>query len=285
MSNDMMSQEEIERMLAGGSDGGTPDPAPAAASSSETMSPEEIEALMGGGASPAPADAGGDVEDLRAEDYLSRDEMDVLGEVANICMGTSATTMSTLLSMKVMITTPTVMVENAKTMGRKYEAPLVVAEVKYIEGLKGDNLLLLKEYDVALITNVLLGEDTNIDPNNIDLNDIHMSAMNEVMNQMVGSSATSLADVLHKKIDISTPTTKRLTLKENGFDNIFAEHEPVVKISFKMEIEGLLTSEIMQIIPIELAKSMASDIMVELYGGMEEAAPAPRNGKDRFRRG
>jgi flagellar motor switch protein FliN/FliY len=120
----------------------------------------------------------------------------------------------------------------------------------------------------------LLGESTDIDPNNIELTDIHMSAMNEVMNQMVGSSATSLADILNRMVNISTPTTKRLELEGEpiigSFDN---PDEPFVKISFSMDIEDLLSSEIMQIMSLDLAKEMVNDIIKGM--GEEETTAAP----------
>lgn len=250
----------------------------------DVLSQEEIEKMMnaaaGGDDAPQPqADEGSDVlaeagleSPFVTDDYLSKDEVDVLGEVANMCMGTSATTMSTLLSRKVDITTPSVSIVNMDMLSKQYPAPLVISVVSYIEGITGDNLLILKEYDVALITNVLLGESTDIDPDSIDLTEIHLSAMNEVMNQMVGSSATSLADILGRMVNISTPQTSRLKLDEDLTINGFADRtEPFVKIAFKMEIDDLLSSEIMQVMPLGLAKEMVSQIM----GDLEESASAP----------
>ncbi len=270
MSNEVMSPEEIERMLSGAGqiDG---DAADGAAGMPEAAADE--------GAAPAspaddfvfPAPPSGDEPELKVSDYLSKDEMDVLGEVGNICMGTSATTMSTLLERRVAITTPALSIHTLDSLSREYPAPLVVSEVSYTKGLHGDNLLILKEYDVALITNVLLGETEDVDPDNIDLNEIHMSAMNEVMNQMVGSAATSMADIFGKTIDISTPTTKRLKIDDGNISDVFSKsNEPFVKISFHMEIEDLLTSEIMQIIPIEMGHQMASEVL----GGESLMEPA-----------
>lgn len=252
---DVLSQEEIEKMMnaaAGGGDASEPEP-------------------QADGGSDVLAQAGLE-SPFVTDDYLSKDEVDVLGEVANMCMGTSATTMSTLLSRKVDITTPSVSIVNMDMLSEQYPAPLVISVVSYIEGITGDNLLILKEYDVALITNVLLGESTDIDPDSIELTEIHLSAMNEVMNQMVGSSATSLADILGRMVNISTPQTERLKLDEDLTINGFADRtEPFVKIAFKMEIDGLLSSEIMQVMPLGLAKEMVSQIM----GDLEESASAP----------
>jgi len=269
---DVLSQEEIEKMLSAA---GQIDEEPAVDADADAGDVVDGADANGAGAAvdAAMSDVAADGPNaFNTDEYLSKDEVDVLGEIANMCMGTSATTMSTLLSKRVTITTPRVSIQNLEMLSNEYPAPLIVAEVSYIEGITGDNLLILKEYDVALITNVLLGESTDIEPGEVDLTEIHMSAMNEVMNQMVGSSATSLADILNRMINISTPTTKRLELKDDLTVCSFADRkEPFVKISFKMEIEDLLSSEIMQIMPLQLAKDMVSDVM----GDMESPEPAP----------
>lgn len=199
---------------------------------------------------------------LFADDFLTRDEQDVLGEIGNISMGTAATTMFSLLGKKVTITTPAISMHTLKTLSEEYPAPLVVVEVNYIEGLTGKNLLILKEYDVALITNMLLGEEDDIDPLNVKLDETHISAIREVMNQMIGSSATSLADILMTAINISTPQAKQISLNDQDIAEAFADqNEPIVKINFKMEIEDLLTSEIMQILPLKFAKTLATRVI------------------------
>lgn len=270
-----MSQEEIEAMLAGmaAGDSGSDDAADTAADA-----PAADDA-------PVAAASGGDEPISEGvyptEDYLTRDEQDLLGELGNICMGTSATTMSLLLGRRVNITTPKVSVQTVESLSREYPAPLVVSEVKYVRGLDGDNILVLKEYDVALITNLMLGESLDIDEDNIELTEIHMSAIGEVMNQMVGSSATALADLTHQVVDISTPETRKLSIKDNGLSDAFESSDsPFVKISFVMEIEDLLTSEIMQILTVDFARELASALwkQMQLDMGMadeSDAAPEP----------
>ncbi len=283
MSNEVMSPEEIERMLSGAGEIEDTGSADAGAEQAQEEAPpmEEPQAEMQPAVvveePPAHGEGKAEVQPLDVSDFLSKDEQDVLGEVGNICMGTSATTMSTLLDRRVIITTPKISIHTLETLSDEYPAPLVVAEVSYTKGLFGDNLLILREYDVALITNTLLGETEEIDPDNIDLNEIHMSAMNEVMNQMVGSSATSMADIFGKTIDISTPTSKRLKMDEGNISDVFSKrNEPFVKISFAMEIENLLTSEIMQIIPIEMAHQMAREVLGDQpLEAMATPAPQP----------
>lgn len=238
--------------------------------SNEVLSQEQIEAML---SQAGQIDKNDEEPSLNVDDYLTRDEQDLLGEVGNICMGTSATTMSTLLNRKVLITTPNIFIHTMESLSKEYPAPIIVADVSYTKGLDGDNLLILKEYDVALITNSLLGEEEEIDPDNIELNEIHLSAIGEVMNQMIGSSANALADILHRTIDISTPLIKKLVLNEDQISNSFKSDEMLVKINFHMEIEGLLRSEIMQVIPMSFAKEMARTVMEEMSGGAQEVAP------------
>lgn len=236
-------------------------------SDNNIMSQEQIEEML---RSAGQVDAPAPAADLNLETYLSRDEQDALGEMGNICMGTAATTMYTLLGKKVTITTPSLSIHTWETLAAEHPLPLVVVEVQYTEGISGNNLLLLKEYDVALITDLLMGGSGNIDPNNIVLDEISLSAIREVMNQMVGSSATSLASLLHKTINISTPASKRILIAEDKLTSIFGKGDIVLKIAFKMEIEGLLTSEIMQILPIDFSQEIARELL-----NPQAAAPEP----------
>ncbi len=239
-------------------------------SDKDYLSQEQIEKLL---------NEAGQIKDgsaLFADDFLTRDEQDVLGEIGNISMGTAATTMFSLLSKKVTITTPSISMHTLKTLSEEYPAPLIVVEVNYVDGLTGKNLLILKEYDVALITNLLLGDEEEIDPGNVQLDETHLSAIREVMNQMIGSSATSLADILMTSINISTPQAKQIYLNDQDISDGFADqNEPIVKINFKMEIEGLLTSEIMQILPLKFAKTLAARVIEGAEQPEEEPAPAP----------
>lgn len=235
-------------------------------SDNNIMSQEQIEEMLRNA---------GQVEDaplavsLDLNAYLSQDEQDALGEMGNICMGTAATTMYTLLGRKVTITTPSLSIHNRETLAAEHPLPLVVVEVQYTRGISGNNLLLLKEYDAALITDLLMGGSGNIDPNNVVLDEISLSAIREVMNQMVGSSATSLASMLYKTINISTPASRRVVIAEDKLSSIFQQGDIVLKIAFKMEIENLLTSEIMQILPIDFSRQVADQL---LHPKVEDAA-------------
>lgn len=199
---------------------------------------------------------------MAGDAVLSDTEKDALGEIGNICMGTCATTLSTLLGKRVVITTPQVAVCQGNDYLEGYERPVVATEVSYTQGIDGHNVFLLKKDDALLITNLLMGGGQSEE----EIGDMYLSAMSEVMNQMVGSSSTALADILHVSINISPPVTKELP-REEEVVSIFGD-EVLARISFRMEIEDMLVSNIMQIMPYEFAKELAGTLTGEDQDGM-----------------
>ncbi|MBN4067652.1 MAG: flagellar motor switch phosphatase FliY [Alkaliphilus sp.] len=217
---------------------------------SEMLSQEEIDALLMG--------TGNEESEIR-EDF-NDDEKDAIGEIGNISMGTAATTLSTLLNNRVNITTPTVSLLNIDEIAEQYPIPFIIVDVKYKEGLQGLNVLILKEDDVKIITDLMMGGSGVISEDPIS--EIHLSAISEAMNQMVGASATSLSEMFNKKIDIFPPRTFRMEAMPGNFMEIFPElKETFVKISFKMVIGDLIDSEIMQLLPISFAKEIVNTLM------------------------
>ena len=201
------------------------------------------------------------------EGILSDMEIDTLGEIGNISMGTAATTLFTLLSHKVDITTPRVSLTNMRTIAQQYPLPFVAVEVEYTQGLKGTNILFLRENDVKIITDLLMGGDgTNISP---DFSELHLSAISEVMNQMVGSSSTSLAKLIGVSIDISPPRASQINLATDATVVYRDLDEIIVRTSFQMVVEGLIDSQIMQVMPVQFAKNMVDNL---LSGGASAAA-------------
>ena len=231
------------------------------------LSQEEISALLNGG-----ADSG---MDGNAE-KLTPDEINIIGEVSNISMGTAATTLFSLVNRKVHISTPVVTIANWDDIVDAYERPCVFIRIAYTVGLDGSNLLVLRENDVKIITDLMMGGDgTNTD---VELGELHLSAISEAMNQMMGSAATSLSSMLDKMIDISPPSADLVDLKDtldgSNIDDFLA-HE-FVKISFKMEIGDLVNSEIMQLYPFSFAKDMCSALAQKAESAPVQAeAPAP----------
>ena len=210
------------------------------------LSQEEISALLN--------DTGS--ENATQNTSLTDNEKDAIGEIANISMGTAATTLFSLVNRKVEISTPVVSLATWDDIVEAYERPCVFIRIAYTVGLDGNNLLILKENDVKIITDLMMdGDGTNTDG---ELGELHLSAICEAMNQMMGSAATSLSSMLNKTIDISPPHADLIDLQENVDEGTIDEFlkNPFVKISFKMEIGDLVNSTIMQLYPISFAKEM-----------------------------
>ena len=230
------------------------------------LNQDEINALLGD----TPESEQVEGSEKQDGDGLSDVEKDTLGEIGNISMGTSATTLFTLLGQKVTITTPKVTVTNIDELSEYYPVPFVAIEVKYKVGLEGLNLLILKVSDVKIIADLMMGgEGKDLDD---ELTEIDLSAMGEAMNQMVGSSSTSLASMLGQKIDIDPPQSYKIDLQEEKL-NVFAADEKIVKISFKMVVGDLIDSEIMQLIPLKFAKDMVEKLIGDQQASQEEIKP------------
>ncbi len=238
----------------------------------DMLSQAEIDALLKGVIPSGPSDAD-----------LDPQEIDALGEIGNISMGTSATTLFALLGQKVTITTPKVSVCTWKEISTQYSQVHVGVRVEYTKGLIGTNLLILKEHDVKVITDLMMGGDGSNTEGS--LTELHLSAISEAMNQMVGSSSTSMSSMFDKRIDISPPKAFIFNVENMNENTLMDDNEKVVKVAFKMVIGDLVDSEIMQIIPISFAKEMVGALLSmetdsgtyklpdEVSAGQAETAP------------
>ena len=226
------------------------------------LSQEEINALLNDPGASGP----GSVNELTDV------EKDEIGEIANICMGTAATTLFSLVNRKVEISTPVVSYSSWNNISSEYERPCVFIRIAYTEGLDGNNILILKENDVKIITDLMMGGDgTNIEG---ELGELHLSAICEAMNQMMGSASTSLSSMLDRKIDISPPTADVVDMTsdidEGAIDQFLTGN--FVKISFHMEIGDLVDSTIMQLYPVSFAKEMCEGVMHNMNLGQDGGA-------------
>ena len=251
MSDDMISQEEIDALLNGGGMPAAEGDAAPAGESEATGSPDSSSSQF--------------------EDVLTEVEKDALGEIGNISMGSAATTLSVLLGHKVSITTPSVSVATMSIIKEQYPMPYLIVEVGYTIGIEGNNVLAIQAQDAAIIADLMMGGDgTNPDT---EINEIAMSAVGESMNQMMGTVATSLSTMFNKKIDISPPKVNLIDFAtQDKVTELVGADEPVVRTSFRMEVDGLIDSEIMQILPVPVAKEMVEALT---SGAEEEEAPAP----------
>ena len=201
-------------------------------------------------------------------------EIDALGEMMNISLGASATAMSTLLGSTVHITTPKVKILTRDQFEFKKLEPAVGVEIAYVEGLEGSNIMMFSRNDVRIIVGTLLGEE--IPDDKFELDEINRSAICEVMNQMMGASATALSEFLKFTVNISTPVSFEITDAESFKNKYFPEAIPMVVISFTLEIEGKLKSEFLNIMPEKLAKRLLEPFEISL----EEAAEVQTEDKE-----
>lgn len=242
------------------------------------LSQEEINALLGG----MEADAGSEevMEETQSatavsdSEMLTPEESDALGEIANISMGTAATTLSILVNNRVDITTPRVSYTTMQQVSEHSDAPVVFIYITYRAGLQGNNILILKEQDVKVITDLMMGGDgTHTDG---ELTELHLSAICEAMNQMMGSAATSMSSMINEMVDISPPVAKRVDFGENLVDELETfEGQRYVQVAFRMEIGDLVDSEIMQLYPVEFARLIYKRFINEPEEELVEETPAP----------
>lgn len=221
------------------------------------LSQEEIDALLNGTDS---LDNDRKSNDSVGE-YLSDIEEDAIGEIGNISFGSSATTLSTILNQKVEITTPTVSAIHKGKLGEEFPVPYVGVEVQYTKGFSGSNLFILESKDAAIIADLMLGGSGEPDTN--ELTDIHLSAVQEAMNQMMGTAATSMSTVFNKRVDISPPTTSIMDVSEEEANNLTPDDDILIKVSFQLKIGVLIDSKIMQLLPVTFAKELVDQLLNE----------------------
>ncbi len=267
----MLSQDEINALLQGMDLSDTADGSDTAAPKSESSTADNNDNGYVTDTKPTIGDG----------EVLTDVEKDAIGEVANISMGSSATTLYSLVNRKVNITTPVVTLATWKTLLDSYEKPCVFIQIKYTQGLDGTNILVLKEHDVKVITDLMMGGDgTNTDG---ELGELHLSAISEAMNQMMGSAATSLSTLLQTVIDISPPESSLFDLTEvkDGKEISPFLGGTFVKIAFRMQIDDLVDSTIMQLYPIDFAKKLVETFintqMSSLDGTVEEQPTQVKN--------
>lgn len=233
----------------------------------DMLSQAEIDALLNGTSFGSPAVA------EKSSEVLTSQEIDALGEIGNISMGTSATTLFTLLGHKVMITTPKVTTTTWEELSNEYPFPFVAVKVEYTHGLVGSNLLIMKDQDVKVITDLMMGGDgTNLGG---ELSDLHLSAISEAMNQMVGSSSTSMSSMFDKRIDISPPKAFMMQFSNGETYLDFEASQKIVKIAFNITVGNLIDSEIMQILPVSFAKDLVNNLLNMDTSANAYMAPEP----------
>ncbi len=229
------------------------------------LSQEEIDALLGGNVKadpPATEEPAINFSDM---------EKDAIGEIANISMGTAATTLSQILGKKVEITTPKVDLASSDQIRKDYPVPSVIVDVRYKSGIEGSNLLILSQRDGAVIVDLMMGGDGKNPPEQLD--ELAISGVGEAMNQMMGSAATSMSTMFNSVVDITPP---KLVLndmsepEENVINSFLSDGGQLVRISFRMVVEDVIDSILVQVIPVDVASGMVGKLL-----GTMDSSPQP----------
>ncbi len=244
MSNGFLSQEEIDALLNGGDD-------------TKPKPPEESETPGETPETPQMAETSDEIE----LPVLTDIEKDLLGEIGNISMGSASTALSTIINQQVNITTPIVSITRLKDLKDEFEVPNVALEVKYTSGIVGENLLVMKITDAAVIANLMMGGDGSVEEGVKTLSEIELSAVAEAMNQMIGSAATSMATMFMREVNISPPLSTIWNDLTAPVAKGISDDEPVVKVSFSLDIGNLVDSNIMQLLPIATAQKIVAIMM------------------------
>lgn len=243
---------------------------------SDTLSQAEIDALMNGGATAEPekpaetkeepvSSEAGQVQasevSAEASGLDEQAKSDLIGEVGNISMSQAATTLSSILNHRVSITTPRVTRVRFKDLIDGIKAPKVATTVEFKEGLTGVNLMLLEVHDANVIANLMMGGDGT--PENEEFTELELSAVAEAMNQMIGSAATSMATMISTKVDILPPKVNLWDEPGNTKYDFIVDDEVIYKISFSLNVDGLIQSEIMQIFTDQMVDDIAQAMLAD----------------------
>ncbi|MFF2908567.1 flagellar motor switch phosphatase FliY [Paenibacillus sp. NPDC057934] len=243
--------------------------------SKDYLSQEEIDALLrqsAEGTMPAAVKT--------VDDFLTPFEQDALGEIGNITFGSAATALSTLLGKKVDITTPQVSIITRGEFEETFPKPHVAVHVQYVDGFQGINSLVIKIRDAQVIADLMLGGEG--EPKEEELNEIHISAVQEAMNQMMGSSATSMSTIFNRFVNISPPGIDILNMSSGEGVGSLPDDETLIRIAFRLKIGDLIDSTIMQLLPVRFAKDMVTMLIGDVAPAEQEtaasttsSAPAP----------
>ncbi|MDR3348031.1 MAG: flagellar motor switch phosphatase FliY [Acidaminococcales bacterium] len=231
------------------------------------LSQEEINALLNADEGPPPSAAAA----------LTSKEIDTIGEIGNISMGSAATTLSILLGNRVSITTPSVTITKMETVRNEYPTPYLVIEVQYTQGVQqGTNIFAIKERDALIIADLMMGNDGTNPPT--EISELYMSAVSEAMNQMMGATATAMSTMFKEKFDISPPKVSLIDFaqKDNVENMAAGAPDPLVKVAFRMEVGSLIDSEMMQLMSVDVAKRLVERLMQRSQAAAAPPAAPPK---------
>lgn len=220
------------------------------------LSQEEIDSLLNGS-----GDTSEPEEEITQEEILTELDKDLLGEIGNISMGSASTALSQIINQPVNITTPIVGITTVGALKNNFDVPNILLDVEYTSGIVGKNILIMKIPDAAVIANLMMGG--NGETTTTELTEIEISAVQEAMNQMIGSAATSMATMFAREVNISPPNSKTWNSLNEPISEDLSDDEDIISVCFNLKIGNLVDSNIMQILPIKTGRRIISIMMGE----------------------
>lgn len=245
--------------------------------SNGVLSQEEIDALLRSATLQEEVPRQENQDSASTMSYLlSEIDKDTLGELGNMAMGAAATALSTLLNTRVEITAPKVEVLTYEELENRYPMPFVLVEVDYTSGLKGTNLFVIQNQDALVIADLMMGNDGSAPPSELD--EFNLSTVAEAMNQMMGSAATAMSQILSGRVEIGPPRTRTINLASEKLVTGLEEQQPVILVTFSIQIGNLVNSNLLQLIPLDLGRKLVDQMLSDLKqenSPVYEPTPAP----------
>ena len=253
-NNDFLSQDELDELL-GAINSGQED--------------EGGESSAGGETSGGSGGGGGS-----GQGPLTSAEIDMIGEVGNMIMGSASTALFTILGQNVDITTPKVSVIKLSELKDKFDDERVVTTLNFEEAITGLNVFVVDTRTAAIIADLMMGGDGQNAGEEID--DIKMSAVGEAMNQMMGAASTSMSEFLDASVNITPPSSSTFDFSDENaqFPPVAnQDDEEIVLVSFDMSIGELASTNIFQILPIQFVKELYAKVSGSSQQEQEQAQP------------
>ncbi|MFP4461198.1 MAG: flagellar motor switch phosphatase FliY [Thermotogota bacterium] len=238
-NNDFLSQDELDALLGAINSG---------------QEGEEDEGEKGEGQSPS-------VEVEGSQGSLTSAEIDMIGEVGNMIMGSASTALFTIIGQNVDITTPKVSVVKLNSLKDQFDGERLVTTLNFEDAIEGINFFVVDAKTAAIIADLMMGGTAEDVDEQMD--EMKMSAVGEAMNQMMGAASTSMSEFLDGSVNITPPQVSMVDFNAEKVDFPPPEtqsEDEFVLVSFDMSIGSFANTNIFQILPIKFVKDLYAKV-------------------------
>jgi flagellar motor switch protein FliN/FliY len=218
-----------------------------------SLSQDEIDALLQG------ADDIGSIADTpvmpdmsSGGGSLTQGEQNTLRDLVSSVMGNVVPSVSGLLGGKnLSITNPLIELKQSEAVRNDFPARYVQVSMDFSGALNGKNLIVFNFNDAGSIASLMMGDDAGVAP--ADFNDAHQSTVQEFTNLLLSSVATQFGQKLGGGIN-TTPAI--IGIVNSGAELLLPPGE-VVKVTYDLAIDGIITSKLYHIMDINVSTGMA----------------------------